>query len=167
MIVCGIDPGLTGALALYDTMSQRIAAWMDVPTEKVTISGSKRTRLLEDDLWIGALNLLRAADCKLGVIEGVQGYKDQSASASFQFGYVVGSVKMAVRPYLTRLETANSAVWKIQFQVPTDDKGILACARHHFPTAPDSYWMGPRGGVKHDRCEAALLAKYGAERIFR
>jgi hypothetical protein len=167
VIVCGIDPGLTGAFALYDSERKAVVNMLDVPTEKVTISGSKRTRLLEDELWIGALNFLRDADCRLGIIEGVQGYKDQSASAAFQFGYVVGSVKMAVRPYLNRLETAGSAVWKVQFQVPTDDKGILACAQHHFPSTPDSVWTGPRGGVKHDRCEAALLAKYGAERIFR
>lgn len=165
MIVAGIDPGLSGALAIINT-ERRTLDVFDIPTVEEIIAGKKRRRLDESRLLILFQLQFSVHGCKRAVIEGVQGYKDQSASASFQFGYVVGMIKMSAMATGARVETANAAVWKLQMQVPVDKEGILACVQRHFP-GRDHLWRGPRGGILDGRCEAALLAKYGAERIFR
>jgi hypothetical protein len=167
MIVAGADPGLSGAVVVYDSDTNTIVGLMDVPTNTAVIGGKKRQRLDENALLNDARRLMVRTGCKVAIVEDVQGYGKQAAGAAFQFGFVAGQINMALRAAgIIRLERRTPAAWKLRMEVPLDAPAIVALAKRHFPGC-DAMWHGPRGGLMHDRAEAALLAKYGATVVFR
>lgn len=167
MIICGADPGLGGALAVYNSDVNTIVDMMDIPTDAAVIGGKTRRRLDEEKLLNETRNLMTRTGCRVAIVEDVQGYGKQSASAAFQFGFVAGQINMALRGAgIIRLERRTPAVWKLRMEVPLEAPAIVALAKRHFPNC-DALWHGPRGGLMHDRAEAALLAKYGALVVFR
>jgi hypothetical protein len=164
MRILGVDPGKNGALAVYDSETGRIAWAVDMPSYEITTrSGRKRGRLHEDEL-IELIILASNMGVDRAVVEEVHALPKQSTSGNFTFGYICGSIAMAVRSLGLRIEPARPAVWKRAMRIPTDAEGILARANDIFPHERGK-WRGPRGRIFHDRIEAAMLAKYGADYI--
>lgn len=171
LLIAGIDPGLTGAIAIYDADADRLIAVWDIPTFKEKVGASERRRL---DVK-GLKTLLHTAEL-MGVamvgIEKVQGWggKGQSASAGFQFGYVFGKIESAVEDVFSLWNdfpfvSARPDVWKLRDKVPKDAKAIAKMAKVAFPGHGYRFY-GPKGAPLHDRAEAALLARYFARRVW-
>lgn len=158
--VLGIDPGLSGALAAYDGTS--LTVW-DMPTWKMIVGKKNRKRIDAVEL-LTMLEMAVDIGCKLAVIEAVGGRPRQSASGGFVFGYTVGLIYMACISVGLAIETVPAVSWKRIMRVPVDDNGIKARYDEVFP-AHRQLIMGDRGGVKTDRAEAALLAKFGLDRV--
>lgn len=169
-LVVGVDPGLTGALALYNASTDALDI-SDMPTWSMVINKHKRQRVdavALDEYFMMA----KMIGVQLVVLEAVGGRPKQSASAAFVFGYSVGLIYQACVHARLPVETVPPAVWKRIMRVPgkrdgvTDDKekqlAIVHRATELMPMHRDK-WHGPKGGMKLDRAEAALLAKYGAD----
>lgn len=174
MITIGIDPGSSGALAVYDAEARRVLHIQDMPIFNMTIN--KKTRKRIDA--IGLLEFLatwQMAGCQLVMIEAVGGRPRQGASAAFVFGYGVGLIYMACVALRLPIETVPPQTWKRVLRVPgkaekADKKSrefnamIVNRADELMPDARDMW----RGEKKHrgqdvfkvDRAEAAMLAKY-------
>jgi hypothetical protein len=164
MKVVGIDPGATGALAIYDT-STGLETIFDMPMWMQVIG--KRTRPRVDTVQVADLfDTFAMLDVRLVVLEAVGGRPKQSASAAFVFGYGVGLLMMAAIQSKIPVETVEPATWKKVMRVPKDDQGIVRRADEMFPDHRAEF-RGSRGGIKHDRAEAAMLAKYGADFLLR
>jgi len=167
-LVLGIDPGSSGAFAVYNTKTRTLVGdVIDTPTWFQTVGKKKRPRI--DALAIADMfDTYVLMDVELVVMEAVGGRTGQSASAGFAFGYGVGITYMAAFYSGIVIETVPPQTWKQMLNVPgkskADDTAILARADELFPHDRQQF-RGPNGGKKIDRAEAAMIAKFGGDVI--
>lgn len=168
MLILGIDPGSSGAFAVYDSEARRLVGDVqDMPIWYQQVGKRKRPRL--DALAIADyFDEFRIMGVELIVMEAVGGRKHQNAAHAFTFGYGVGILYMACFYSGIVLETVPPNTWKPLMRVPgktkADDSAIMARADELFPQDRDKF-RGVRGGKMLDRAEAALIAKFGADHI--
>lgn len=165
LLIGGVDPGRTGALALWDADADAPVAVYDLPNYKVQIGKKTRTHLdqLEMDRLFAVVGMMGV---RMIGVEKVQGYggKRQSASAAFQFGYTYAKIESAAQN-ICDVHYASPAVWKLNDKIPLDGKAIVKMADAAFPAFADRF-HGPKGGPYHDRAEALFLARYFARRVW-
>ena len=153
-MILACDPGLSGALAVYDGKSLDVR---DMPTFTAK-AGARQT----DRKFIDEANAVRMIqNCRRGasifLIEQVGGIPGQSAPAAFTFGYGVGVVLTAARCAGYRIERVAPATWKSALKVPADKRAARARASELLPA-----YSGLWARQKDDgRAEAAMLALYG------
>lgn len=175
-IVAGIDPGTSGAVALYDTDTRRIIGVYDIPTWFESVGKKKRKRI--DTIALMELfELLCVMGVELVVLEAVGGRPGQSASAGFVFGYTVGLIFMSSMYSKIMVETVPPQHWKKIMRVPgkarTKSKeekkqaqgDIIKRVAELFPSDYEKF-QGPKGGYYMDRADAALLAKFGGDTLY-
>ena len=156
MRILGIDPGLSGALAVldfpYDTHIDLISV-TDVPTVG---EGPKRR------VWIGPLlewlcEINPAPACAF--IERAQAMPEQGASSGFIYGRAVGALEAAVLCSGIRLRTAEPASWKRKF-------GLIGKGKAESQALAVKMISGLGESLDrkkdHNRAEAMLIAIYGA-----
>lgn len=150
MICIGIDPGFSGAIAVYDPATRALSV-TDMP---VSPGPKGRTELLHAVLF-GALDL---PPCDAWV-ENVGAMPGQGVTSMFRFGQTVGAIHMAVaaRGHALRLVTPQK--WKAHFRLSKEKGAARGLAAQRFPASASAF-----ARVKDDgRAEAALIALYGAE----
>lgn len=160
--ILGIDPGLTGALALYAGGESLIVH--DLPTRVI----KKKTRL---DL--SALNecfgsLARDWHVDRVVIERVGAMPRQGLTSAFQFGFVAGVLHAMVETHFGTdiCLVVTPQQWKFNVGLNADPKAdrkarksaSRARAVELFPTHAEQFRRAKDDG----RAEAALIAWYGA-----
>jgi hypothetical protein len=151
-LTLGIDPGLTGALAVLNDDSS-VVALHDLPII--------RDRSLA---WIdgGELQsvLLNALSGRAGhaIVERVSSMPRQGVASSFAFGVGFGSVLGVLQALHIGIELVTPAVWKRALGLGSDKRASLNKARLLFPAA-DLHL------AKHDgRAEALLIAHWSLSR---
>lgn len=152
MIVLGIDPGLSGALAFVEASMNgppRLLRVADIPT-----TGEKAKRRVA----IGpALDLIREIKPDHGVIERTQAMPDQGASSGFIYGRAVGALEAIVEGMLVPLTVIESTAWKKAHSlIKRGKEDSRQRAIHLFPGS-----AGFERKMDHNRAEAALIAWYG------
>lgn len=152
MIIAGIDPGKTGAMAiLYPDNSVQ---FFDVPT--VRMNGKDRPAWKQwDREWRSALDF---AGVGLVVIEDVAARPGQGVTSMFSFGRTLGFVHALACASGGVIETPTPSVWKGKMGLLNSSKGASReKASTFFPRHACHFTR-----VKDDgRAEAALLALYG------
>lgn len=167
-LVLGIDPGTSGAFAVYDTVSRGLVGPVyDTPIWWQTVGKRKRKRV--DALAIADLfDEFELMGVELVCMEAVGGRKAQNAAHAFTFGYGVGIIYMAAFYSGIVIETVPPQTWKQLLNVPgkskADDSAIMARADELFPNDRDKF-RGERGGKRVDRAEAAMIAKFGGDKV--
>ncbi len=152
MLILGIDPGLTGAMAILDSdgapelvadlpvIRDRSLAWID--------GGSLQSTLLD---------ALRGCPCR-AVVERVSAMPRQGVASSFAFGVGLGSILATLQTLHLPIELVTPAAWKLALGLGKDKRASIDKARLLFPTADLRL-------AKHDgRAEALLLAYYAQTR---
>lgn len=147
-LILGIDPGLTGALALLDADGQpelvadlpvirdRSLAWID--------GGALQSMLLD---------AIRGRSCR-AIVERVSAMPKQGVASSFAFGVGLGSILATLQTLRLPIELVTPAVWKLALGLSRDKRASLNKARLLFPSADLSL-------AKHDgRAEALLIAHW-------
>jgi crossover junction endodeoxyribonuclease RuvC len=173
MIVLGVDPGLTGAIARYEpaTGDLRIE---DVPTFSLPKAGKNRS---EVDL----MSLARIVDDMVGAevvstvvfieqvnampsIPGKNGERrSMGAQSAFNFGKTAGVLLGVCAAHFLRIEQVAPRTWKTALKVPAAKDGARARASQMLPRHTHLWTR-----VKDDgRAEAALIAVYGAMDLAR
>jgi crossover junction endodeoxyribonuclease RuvC len=152
--ILAVDPGLQGALALYDGRNLKV---MDVPTF-VQKAGARAT----DRKFIDEAQLFRAV-ASWGLLadwlylEQVGGMPNQGAAGAFKFGRGVGVIIGAAIAFSLAREEVHPNVWKSALKVPADKR---AARNRACELLPEYAGLWPL--QKHDgRAEAAMLAVYG------
>lgn len=150
--VIGIDPGLTGAMAVLSPTGdlEHLADLPVIRDGKLSwIDGGRLQSLLIDAL-IG-----RQARV---IIERVGPMPRQGVSSSFHFGMVFGSILSVCQARHLSIELVTPAVWKRALGLSSDKRASLDKARLLYPTAELNL-------AKHDgRAEALLLAHWSLTR---
>lgn len=152
MRVAGIDPGLSGGIAVLDETSLMI-------TEMPSIKAKKRGNALAiGQLYDWADICLDG--CDHAFIEEVGAMPGQGISSMFKFGYIAGELRALVASYRVPVTMVAPVTWKKALRVPAAKDGAVARADQLFP-AYASLFRGPRGGLLDGVAEAALIAYYG------
>jgi crossover junction endodeoxyribonuclease RuvC len=154
--VIGVDPGLDGAITLYDGVGVRV--W-DMPTLN---AGSGGKRVVDRATLFDLMSKLADAGPELCAVEQISGVRNQSAHASCEFGKSAGYAEMAVVGNRIPILMVPPALWKAHFRITggADTKARKDVARRKaidlLPMARELF-----ARVKDDgRAESALLALY-------
>ena len=152
MLTLGIDPGLSGALALLDgdgspefvadlpVIRDHKLAWID--------GGALQSMLLE---------AIDGRPCR-AVVERVSSSPQQGVASAFTFGIGFGAILATLQTLRLPLELVTPAQWKLALGLGKDKRASLDKARLLFPSAELHL-------AKHDgRAEALLLAHFALNR---
>lgn len=160
-LILGIDPGVSGALALYDPEGGLLDVH-DMPVSERRMSNKKVKRSVDP------YELSRLIDCwskslGLAVIEQVGTRPGEGAVGAFSFGESFGVIRGVCCAHFIRVELVTPAVWKRAMGVKGDKDESRARASQLLPRSA-GYWPLK----KHDgRAEAALIAMHGAHLLKR
>jgi len=152
MIIAGIDPGKSGAMAIVYPDNK--VHFFDVPMIK--LRGKAKPAWKDwDRTWRSALDF---AGVDLIVIEEVAARPGQGVTSMFTFGRTLGFVHAIAVASGAAVETVSPTVWKAKLGLLNSSKG--ASRERAENLLPDT--CGKLDRVKDDgRAEAALLAYYG------
>lgn len=148
MIILGIDPGISGAIAWIDTSDWTLKI-VDMPREP----GRGDKNAVSP---VGVVQVLNEANPDHIFIEDVWSSPQMGVTSAFNFGRSLGIVEGAGadRSMVTKIRPTE---WKAKTQTPKDKNEARRRAMQLFPCA---YELFKR--VKDDgRAEACILAFYG------
>lgn len=156
MLVYGIDPGLTGALAVL--INGRLIDVADLPVREE--GGGTVKRRLDAAVLAAMVREVRrqhGVDSELAVIERVGAMPKQGVASVFSLGHTAGVVEATMLAIGVPVEFVSPAVWKRSMELGRDKSDARAKASLCYPEQA-GFW---RLKSQHNRAEAALLARYG------
>ena len=144
MKVVGIDPGVTGALALHE--GGKLTALQDMPVFDSRVDGAEIASILK----------AMQPDCVF--IEDTHAMPRNGSIALFKLGLNTGIVIGVVQSLSHPLFRIRPAKWKSKMGVTKLDKnGVRGIVREMYPD-----WASCFARVKdHNRAEAVLISRYG------
>lgn len=154
----GIDPGLDGALALL--LPDDTVLCYDTPTIETTTGRRKgRTylvgemRMLLEENVRGDYQVLALVEQPIGVLSGTW-------HTGLQQGLGIGLWQGLLAGLGVPHELVSPVAWKGKMGLSGKAKGAsVALAQRLFPRA-SSVFVGPRGGARDGRADAALIAAW-------
>lgn len=153
MLILGIDPGLSGALAFLDTTTDAVVI-MDMPTVEVVRNGKTKREVsaaLIADLVAGK-GVVQA------FVERVSAMPGQGVSSMFSFGRSVGVLEGVLAAYEIPTTLVTPQAWMKAMNVRAGKDGSRERAMQLFPQYADQFARKKDNG----RSDAVLIAKYGA-----
>jgi crossover junction endodeoxyribonuclease RuvC len=154
MITLGIDPGLSGALALLIDDDRIILR--DMPTFEIVKSNKRRNEIDVHALIKTLCDMHREYSQIHCVIERAGARPGEGTASSWKNGCNWGMVYTAVAAVQFPVQIIQPAVWKKAMGVPADKDGARLVASRLLPRHAHN-WVAK----KHDgRAEAALMALY-------
>lgn len=157
MLIVGIDPGYSGAIALLNGSVLQVHDMPTAPAVKgrVEMDLYRLGQLLSPDV-----DGICPETC-VAVLEKVATMPGQGISSAFRFGEGYGAIQMALVGHGWERNYVTPATWKKHFKLSRDKGVSRALASQRFPQYAHLF-----DRVKDDgRAEAALLALYGREVI--
>ena len=154
--ILGVDPGLSGAIALYYAKGDALHV-IDVPT---TIRKINKKYKKQIDLYQAAQYIeIHRPYIKFAVIEQVGTMPSQGVTSAFNFGFTTGALHGIIAACGIPIRTVPPQVWKRKFGLLGQDKD--ASRGEASRRCPQHAHLWPL--KKHDgRAEAVLLAIYGS-----
>ncbi len=149
-----IDPGLTGGIAFYFPSNPERVAVEDMPV----IGGEVNVSALIDRI--------RQMRPTAALIEQVGPMPTDGVMQAFRFGAAYSAAKAAVTACGVPMHLVTPSKWKRDLSLHGGKEGkeaARAMANRIFPAVANQFARKK----DHNRAEAALLARYGAERIGR
>lgn len=147
--ILGIDPGQTGALAVYFPSHPMLIAIHDMPLDGKAIDGYEVAKIL------------RQYNPDVAFIEAVHSFSGQGVSSSFAFGCSYGMVRGVVAACGIPTTLVSPQKWKRALELSKDKVQSLEMARMLWPDS-DKFKRRKDDG----RAEAALIAMYGYKSQF-
>lgn len=149
LCIGAIDPGCSGAYANYFTGFPHTIASEDMPTVGCDVDAATladRIATMRPDMMI---------------IERVGAMPKQGVSSTFKFGKAYGVAIGVVAALKIPVHFVTPGTWKKHFNLSADKEEARARALQLWPARAELF------GRKrdHNRAEAALLARFAAERI--
>jgi hypothetical protein len=153
MFYLGIDPGISGALAVLDK-DAGIVDIFDMPTLEFVSGKSKKQRVNPQGI-VSELALFKDREIQ-GIVEQVNAMPGQGVTSMFSFGRSLGVLEGALAGLYIPYVHVTPAVWKKKMQVNSSKDGARELAMRTWPSKADLFKRKKDDG----RAEAALLALY-------
>jgi hypothetical protein len=145
--ILGVDPGVTGGLALL--FGATIEAH-DIPNVAGEINIDEIIRIV------------RAAQPDFAIIEQASARPGQGVSSTFKYGQAYGMLRAVVGMCAIPSHLVTPSKWKRHFALDADKEKSRALAIRLWPGC--GFFNRKKD---HGRAEAALLARYGLEVVLR
>lgn len=144
----GIDPGVTGAIAVIH--GGHLKAVYDMPINDSRADGAEVAAILND--------IAVASDIASVFIEDTQPMPKNGSIASFKLGYNTGVIVGVVQGLSYPLRRVRPVIWKRESGLIGKDKtASRGLATELYPSHAADFRL-----AKHDgRAEAALIARWG------
>lgn len=147
----GIDPGLHGALAIFDPLKRFPITVLDMPIHKATKTSKARVDVK------GAAEIIERhkKTIKLAMVEDF--WPGRFVNQAYMLGLALGNMLGILEGLAIPVRKARGCEWKKQFKLGADKNQSRAKAIELFPSHVDLF-----SRVKDEgRAEALLLAVYG------
>ena len=155
MIILGIDPGLNGALAFYDTQEQSLLV-IDMPTVEI-VRGGKTKREVNGTLLSNAIITSAVEKPRVAYVERVGAMPKQGVSGMFSFGRSMGLIEGVLAAWDIPMRLVNPKEWRKFSDCPDGKDGSRVAVMRLYPNATESFKL-----KKHDgRADATLIMHYG------
>jgi len=149
--IAAIDPGKSGAVAYYFTSHSHVVSVEDMPVVDHRVNGVELSN---------RLNQMKPDAC---VIELVSSRPGQGVASMFNFGMAFGVAIGVVQALHIPVHFVAPSKWKRHFNLSKDKEESRRLAIDLWPDSADRFSRKRDEG----RAEAALLAKWGAETVFK
>jgi len=156
MIVLGIDPGLSGALALYNT-SEGSVEIIDMPVLEIVRNGKKKREVSAQAL----ANQLVGRNVTAAFLERVNAMAGQGVTSVFSFGRSSGIVEGVLAAYDIPTTLVTPQAWQKAVGQRAGKDGSRERAMQLFPAQADLFQRKKDDG----RSDAVLIAYYGAKSL--
>jgi crossover junction endodeoxyribonuclease RuvC len=153
MIILGIDPGLSGALAFLDTKTGMIAV-EDMPT--VTVMRNRKEKREVSPQLVAAIVIKRHVEAAF--LEKVNAMAGQGVSSVFSFGRSAGIIEGVLAAFDIPTTLVTPQTWQKAMGVRGGKDGSRERAMQLFPAGAELFQRKKDDG----RSDASLIAKYGA-----
>lgn len=157
-MIVGIDPGLNGAIALYDSNTLEVH---DMP---VIQTGPKSRRVVDYTklhMLIYPPSLYAKGIEPHVFLENVWNLPGEGGSSSFNFGKGIGMLQGAIGTLQLPHTLVTPQKWKKALGVPAVKDGARGRASQLMPKYAENWPL-----KKHDgRAEAAMIAYYGYKQL--
>lgn len=163
--IIGIDPGLTGAIACYNShpkANDLLRDVVDLPITKLVISRKTIKNIDIPKLRLILNDMVRAWNVTDIVIEKVQASPQMGVSSAFKFGQTFGILQGLAEATGCTVHLISPQKWKARLILSGDKKKSVEKARTIFK---GSHWYCKDS--KDGQAEAALLAFYGAHHLIK
>ena len=153
MKFCGIDPGISGAFAIFDTTYEdEIQIW-DMPTVSILRNGKNKNEV--SAALVATIIAGKNIDC--AYLERVNAMPGQGVSSVFSFGRSVGILEGVIAAYEIPITIVTPQAWQKAMAVRGGKDGSRERAMELFPKSSDSFKLKKNDG----RADATLIAMYG------
>jgi crossover junction endodeoxyribonuclease RuvC len=153
----GIDPGLTGAIAILDADRGTLVDMIDVPTY-ATPTKARKSGVFNhvDTHQVSFLIDQYAKHVALACLEEPGAMPNQGLSSTFRFGHTCGALHGVMAGHYISVVPVKPAAWKAAMGLSTDKDDSRELASRLFP-GHSTLWAKK---MHNDRAEAALLCVY-------
>ena len=156
MKVIGIDPGLSGAIAILE--NNKVLNLFDIP---VMSEGKKNKRQLNSALLVSLLkeNIFKNEEVSV-VVEQVNAMPGQGVTSMFNFGQTFGAIKGICAALNLPIFFVRPSKWKKHFELINSSKDSSRTkAIEMYPKL--SYQLAKKKDV--NKSDAILIARYFSE----
>jgi crossover junction endodeoxyribonuclease RuvC len=151
MKIAGIDPGLSGAICVFD-VDKGMLTILDMPTVEIKSGKTMKRRLSEPML----AELLRPHNIEHCVLEQVGAMPGQGVSSMFAFGQTYGAIRGVLAGLRIPITMVTPNKWTSDMKVKGGKDANRQRAAQLFPAYAASF-----ARVKDDgRADSALLAHW-------
>jgi crossover junction endodeoxyribonuclease RuvC len=159
LLFMGIDPGVSGALAVLNA-DGRLVDLARMPTEP----HGKARRVSGRDLRAFIEGAGEASGCTVGLcmLEQVASRPGQGAPSIFTFGRAFGAVEAVLSALAVPTDYATPQAWKRAYGLGSDKAESIRKAIDLIPGL--AAWPTPSSRLTHDQAEAVLLAEFARRR---
>jgi|TARA_B110000444_G_C18762343_1_gene558202 crossover junction endodeoxyribonuclease RuvC len=160
MRIIGIDPGLSGAIAILD--NNKIKELFDMP---VMPDGKKNKRQLNCALLVKLINdNIKNLEDTVMVVEQVNAMPGQGVTSMFNFGQTFGAIKGICAALGLPIFFVRPAKWKKHFELINSSKDASRTkAIEMYPSLSDQ--LSKKKDV--NKSDAILIARYYNETRFK
>ena len=149
MMIAGIDPGLSGGMAVLDTLNGSVCA------SGLPIFRNKSLAWVDGFMLVRWLTAATNGASFVAVVERVSSMPEQGVASSFKFGVGFGSILSALQTMSCELVLVPPTVWKRSHDLLHSEKSqSLVRARQLYPKA---YLPTPK---YEGQAEAILIADW-------
>lgn len=159
MIVIAVDPGVTGALAIYQSENRSIRVY-DIPTKFVSVNQKKRRALDYEQLAEHFRHLVIYEYESFLVTERMRPFPHDTPTTAFRLAEVYGAIKGMAYMQDLKVIDVEPIAWKTFYNLRGKDKeASLNEARRFYPEVDLSLKK------HHNRAEALLILRFALEAL--
>ncbi len=156
-LLMGIDPGFSGACAVYDLDRRVLVDMIDMPLFQTKTKSRKSGQLNHLDVHkLSSLLDQYAPHTAAAILEEPGAMPNQGLSSTFRFGHTCGQIHGVLAGHYVPTIPVKPGVWKSALALSHEKDDSRRLASHHFPEFT-SLW---KLKLHNDRAEAALLCVY-------